>query len=285
MDHEGTLVRAAARRDFKSARSKAFWSEMWAHLTGKSTELLRFEDVQKQLHLHGQRHLGLQDIPLGKIVGTVGRYHDFTRSFLPRNTVNQERWQRLSALAHGSQGFPPIEVYKVGNAYFVIDGNHRVSVARQLGQPTIEGYVIDVPTDIPFDENTTPQELSIKAGYADFLQQTHLNVLRPGSQVILTEPGMYRQIIRHIEVHCYFLGLEQQRDVSWDDATTSWYDNVYMPMVDVIRQYDLLDQFPNRTETDLYVWMIRHQEALRDAYGEVGLSPEETARDFIDKLD
>lgn len=274
-----------AQRDFSRARMKAFWEEVWSTFTGKSTELLKFEEVQEQLGLRGQRPLGLQNIPLDKIIGTVGRYNDFTRSFLPRKSVDQGRWQRLNMLARGNQGFPPIEAYKVGDAYFVIDGNHRVSVARALNQPTIEAYVTEIPTVIPFDENTTPAELGVKAGYAEFLKQTKLEVLRPDSSVILTEPGMYQQIIQHIEVHRYYMGLNLKRDITWNEAVTSWYDNVYMPMVEAIRKHNLLEEFPNRTEADLYVWLIRHQEILTDIYSGEVPPPDETAKDFIDRLE
>lgn len=275
----------AAQRDFSRARMKAFWTELVASMTGQSTNLLRFEEVQQRLRLYGQRNLGLQNIPLDKIIGTVGRYNDFTRTFMPRKSVNEDRWKQISALARGEKGFPPIEVYKVGDAYFVIDGNHRVSVARQLGQPTIEAYVTEIPTSIPFDENVTPEELSLKEAYAEFLQYTKLDALRPSSHVELTEPGMYRQIIQHIEVHKYFMGIEQQHDITWSAAVVSWYDNVYMPMVEAIRKCDLLDEFPNRTEADLYVWLIRHQTLLRDQYGGEWRSPEDTAKDFREKLD
>lgn len=285
MDNEERLIFATeARRDFSQARMKAFWQELRSRFTGKTNSLLRWDEVQQRLKLRGQRYLGLQNIPIDNIVGTVGRYNDFTRTFLPKKSVNRERWQRLSALAHGLQGFPPIEVYKVGDAYFVIDGNHRVSVARQLGQPTIEAYVIEIPTAVPFDENTTPGELTLKEGYADFLRETRLDILRPGANVMLTEVGMYRQILHHIEVHRYFMGLEQQRDIEWSEAVASWYDNVYMPMVETIRRNRLLEEFPNRTEADLYVWLVRHQEAIHDNYQNY-LSPEETALDFIQKMD
>src|SRR5438045_9127127 len=91
-------------------------------------------------------------------------------------------------MACGPEGFPPIDVYKVGDVYFVIDGNHRVSVARQLGAKTIEAYVTELPTSVPFEPDTQPDDLLIKEGYADFLRKTHLDQLRPGSQVLLTEP-------------------------------------------------------------------------------------------------
>src|SRR2546430_503659 len=198
MDPDSQLAIAESARNFSKARMQAFWKETWSLLTRRSIDLLRFEEVKHRLRLRDERYLGLREIELDKIVGSVGRYKDFTRDFLPRTNAVRSRWQRLDAMARGPEGFPPIEVYKVGDVYFVIDGNHRVSVARQLGAKTIEAYVTELPTPVPLDANTQPDDLLIKEGYADFLRQTHLDLLRPGSQVILTEPDRYRQLIEHI---------------------------------------------------------------------------------------
>ncbi len=284
MNSESPSAIAESVRNFQQARMAAFWQEFWALLTGNSIDLLSFDEVKQRLRLHDERYLGLQEIPLEKIVGSVGRYKDFTRSFLPRTNAIRSRWQRLDAMARGMEGFPPIEVYKVGDVYFVSDGNHRVSVAHQLGAKTIEAYVTELPTAVPFDENTKPDDLETKESYAEFLRKTHLDALRPGSEVILTEPARYRQILEHISVHKYFMGIEQAHDITWDEAVVSWYDNVYMPMIELIRKYDVLSQFPGRTEADLYAWLIKHQEALRLYLGGEVLTPEETVQDFLSKL-
>ncbi len=285
MDSESAIAIAESSRNFNKARVSAFWQAAWALLTGKSIDLLRFEEVKQKLRLHDERYLGLQEIPLEKVAGSVGRYKDFTRTFLPRTNAVRSRWQRLDAMARGPEGFPPIEVYKVGEVYFVLDGNHRVSVARQLGASTIEAYVTEFPTPVALEANTTPDDLIIKGGYAEFLQKTKLDTLRPGSNVLLTEPDRYQAILQHIQVHRYFKGLDQKRDISWDEAVTSWYDNVYMPMMELIREHNVLESFPGRTEADLYAWLIKHQEALRLQHGGDYLTAEETVEDFLDKLE
>ena len=284
MDSESAISVAEAARNFNKARMDAFWQEVWSLLTRKNIDLLRFEEVKQRLRLRDERYLGLQDIPVEKIVGSVGRYKDFTRSFLPRTNSVRSRWQRLDAMARGAEGFPPIEVNKVGDAFFVVDGNHRVSVARQLGMATIEAFVTEYPTPIPIDEHTTTDELMIKEGYADFLRETQLAVLRPDSAVLLTEPARYRQILEHIKVHRYFMGIDLDRPVSWSEAVASWYDHVYMPLIELIRGSDVLEHFPGRTEADLYAWLIKHQEAMRLQHGGDFATPEETVEDFVSKL-
>lgn len=278
-------ARVEAHHAFSKARIQAFWQRVWSTLTGKSIDLLHFEEVRQALRLRDERYLGRLEIELDKIVGSVGRYHDFTRTFLPRTNASQERWIAVSTVAQSSTGYPPIEVYKVGDVYFVIDGNHRVSVARQMGNRTIDAYVTDMPTSIPLDVDTNPNDLLIKSGYAEFLTKTRLDTIRPGISVILTEPDRYNRIIEHIDVHRYFMGLDQKRDVSYEEAVGSWYDNVYMPLIGLIREYKMLEVFAeNRTETDLYAWLIKHQEAMRDNYGGEWMTPRETVDDFTAKL-
>jgi hypothetical protein len=283
LDHEEVSARAQAEIDFQRARNQAFWSIIWAKIRGESTDLLNFDEVRQKLRLSDERYLGRQEIPLDSIVGSVGRYQDFTRKFLPKRTVNRDRWKAIDALTLGSIGFPPIEVYKVGDAYFVLDGNHRVSVARANGMKTIEAYVTEWSTEVPFDKDTTPEDLFIKEGYAHFLRHTHLKTLRPDSDVVLTEPSRYPAILEHIQVHHYYLGLDCKCPVTWSEAVASWYDNVYLPMVEAIRKHDMLADLPHRTEADLYVWLIQHQGEMQEAYGGEPMSPDDTVEDFIEK--
>ena len=283
MIDEKALTAAQTEQDYSKARSQAFWASIWDRLRGETSELLNFEEVRQRLRLNDERYLGLQDIPLDNIVGSVGRYKDFTRKFLPKGSINKDRWKAVDALALGQSGFPPIEVYKVGDAYFVLDGNHRVSVARSIGMPAIEAYVTELRTDVPFDKHTTPKDLFIKEGYARFLRETHLKTLRPDSELLLTEPGNYQAILEHIEVHRYFVGINCGCPPTWEEAVTSWYDNVYMPVVRAIRQHNMLEDFPDRTEADLYVWIIWHQEELTEHYIDPSVTLDDTVMDFIEK--
>jgi hypothetical protein len=115
------------------------------------------------LGLVSSHDLGLQQIPLDRIVGSVGKYQEFSRSFLPRLTRNKERWKGVFVGALDVQGLPPIDVYQVGEVYFVIDGNHRVSVARQLGATTIEAYVTKLSTGATITSDTALPTLILEA--------------------------------------------------------------------------------------------------------------------------
>ncbi len=261
------LSLSSAVRDFRHARREAAMQEIVARLTGKSADLLSFEDVRRKLKAKSSGSQELKEIPLDAIVGSVGRYSDFTRSFLPRQDSDQERWTRVKAAVIGSGGLPPIEVYQIGQAYFVLDGNHRVSVARQVGATHIKAYVIEVHTKVPLSPDVQPDDLILKAEYADFLEHTRLDESRPEANLDVTVPGQYRVLEGHIDVHRYFMGLEQKREIPYQEAVNHWYDEVYLPAVQVIRERGVLQDFPERTETDLYVWVSRYRAALEQALG------------------
>ena len=131
-------------RQYETAAMYAFWEEVIGRLRGKPAQLLSFDEVRECLRLWKELDRGLHDIPMEQIVGSVGRPNDFTGSFRPKNAVSRERWTRIFAETIGEMGLPPIEVYKVGDVYYVRDGNHRVSVARSMGFDTIQAYVTEV---------------------------------------------------------------------------------------------------------------------------------------------
>ena len=234
-------------QDFRRARSQAKLKQLVARVTGESTELLSYEEVRRKLRAYASSDRGLRDIPLDAIVGSVGRYNDFTRDFLPRQDFTQDRWAKVKAASEGSPGLPPIDVYKVGESYFVKDGNHRVSVARQLGAISIQAYVTEVLVRVPLDPNTQPDDLILKAEYAEFLERTHLDELRPEADLSVTIPGQYPTLEEHIAVHRHYMGIDQQRFIPPDEAVSHWYDMIYLPAVQAMQEGGILRNFPNRT--------------------------------------
>jgi hypothetical protein len=254
-------------RDFDRARRKAFIQGILSLLTRKSLDLLPYDQVREQLRLHGRRFRGLQEVPLDQIVGSVGRYRDFTRTFLPRSSDLRERWASVEDRVVRVGGLPPVELYQVDDAYFVRDGNHRVSVARAQRAPSIEAYVWEYPSLVPLTPDDDLNDLLIKREYVVFLERTRLNRLRPDQRIEFTAPGRYRDLLEHIEVHRHYLGQERGREVPYQEAVTGWYDNVYLPIAQAIGEYDVLSRFPGRTEADLYIWISRWQHELSERYG------------------
>ena len=274
---------ASANQDFRRARSRATLEEIMARLTGKSAELLCYEDVRQNLRATTPTSRGLQDIPLDAIAGSVGRCTDFTRSFLPLKDSDRARWAKVELATTDLQGLPPIEVYKIDQVYFVVDGNHRVSTARQLGAAYIQAYVTEVHTKLPLSPDDQPDDLIVKAEYVEFLDHTHLDEFRPEADMSVSVPGQYRELEEHIAVHRYLMGVEEKREIPYEAAVAHWYDTVYLPVVQIIREKGILRDFPDRTETDLYLWIAKHRAELAQGLdGEI--RTEAAADDLVKKL-
>ncbi len=255
-----------AINDFRAARQRAALQEVFGFLTGRSTRLLSYEEVAQKLKLSARADRGIRQIPVHAIVGSVGRYTDFTRTFLPRPQEDEQRWARLKSEVSPAD-FPPIDVYKVGEVYFVLDGNHRVSIARQEGMEQIDAYVTEVYTPVPLTPDVQPDDLIVKSEYAEFLAKTRLAELRPNVNITLTAPGQYHKLLENIEIECLSSEGDPCGCKSYEEAATCWYDEVYLPMVDSIREQGLMRWFPHRTEADLALWVLEHRTALVEKLG------------------
>jgi hypothetical protein len=259
---------------FDTARRAALMSDLIRPLLGRPVDLVPFAEVRERLGLASFVDRGIRDVPLERIVGSLERSRDFTRAFLPREDSLRERWMGILRLAEGPQGFAPIDLYQVGEAYFVVDGHHRVSVARAVGAQAIEARVREFLTPVELGPDADLDDLARtlrERGRAEFLAATGIVPEREG-ELAASDVDAYPRLLEHIGVHRYFLGLEEQRDVSWPEAVASWRWSVYRPMVEAIRASAVLDDFPGQTETDLYLFTMDHLHALREQLGP-GVSP------------
>jgi nucleotide-binding universal stress UspA family protein len=179
----------------------------------------------------------------------------------------------------GLSELPPIDVYQIGEVYFVRDGNHRVSVAREVGVKKIRANVTVLPSKVSLSPDISPDDLILKAEYVTFLENTQLDQIRSDADLTLTVPGGYEELEEHIRVHRYFMGLEQQREIPYQEAAAHWYDEVYCPIVEVMHKQEVLKTFPDRTETDLYLWVSRHRSELQSRWG-MDVEPESAAADL-----
>ena len=253
--------------EFHRARRQAAVETLLARLSGHSVDLLSFNEVADMLGVSGQSSGGLRQIPLAAIVGSVGRYQDFTRTFLPRNEADEDRWVNVGAAAPVVGDLPPIEVYKIGDNYFVLDGNHRVSIARRQRVVYIDAYITEVRTRAPLPSGARPDDLITAAEYAAFLEATRLDITRRDVDMRVSVPGQYRHLENHIEAFRYHVETETGQDLPFDEAAAGWYDAVYLPLVEAIREQGILRYFPGRTETDFFVWLARHRAELENELG------------------
>ncbi len=280
---DSQLPYSAARAEdkFYQMRRKGAMQGWWARIFGKDNDLMPFHEVLKLVRNRRISKVERQAVPLDKIIGSEGRYQDFTRAFFPKEGANKERWKRLDQALNKLETLPPVELYKIGDAYFVRDGHHRVSVARANGLKEIDAYVYEVETDIPVTTDTDLQTLALEAGKKRFLEKSGIEQIRPEANIVLTAPGRYYRLLEHIDVHRYYMGLEQKREIPYEEAVASWYDNVYMPFVKAVRDSGVLERFPGRTESDLYVWVIENRDKLQQIAGRP-LSSEETVKTFAE---
>lgn len=267
--------------EFEAARRAALMSDLLALVAGRPADLLPFDTVQEGLKLRHLVDRGIHEVPFDRIVGTLGlgRAREFNRAFLPRLDELRGRWEEIRELAEGPVGFPPVELYKVDQAYFVIDGHHRISVARSLGAPAIEAHVTEFLTPVPLAPGASVEDVLLRRGLADFLEATGLTVDEPDEYRVTVADG-YQRLIEHIQVHGYYKGIESGRNLPWDEEVASWRDTVYRPMVEVIRRSGILEEFPGRTEADLYLFTMDHLHYLREQYGNPALPADEAVQDF-----
>jgi hypothetical protein len=149
---ETGLPRADVEYDFVRVRRRQFLSMVANHLRGRhgdKNRLVPLDEFAGPLGWRGERRLGLQTIPLESIVGSVTTRRDFDRRFRPTSARARSRWERLALAQRRGEAIPPIEVYRLGDRHFVVDGHHRVSIAAATRQRWIDAYVTQVLTAVP----------------------------------------------------------------------------------------------------------------------------------------
>jgi hypothetical protein len=265
-----------AHDDFDRARWKAFWRRVTTLVTGKSNQLLPFDEVRGRIPLKGQHFLGLRQVPIDKIVGSQGRYLDFDRAFLPVQNRTRDRWVSIDKAHYSQTALPAVDLFKMGDIYFVKDGNHRVSVARERGQEFIDAFVIEIDVPVKLTSDTIVDDLVLKQAYARFAEQTSLLSLRPESSFETKDINNYDRLLEHIAAHRWYMGEQQGAEVQYEDAVTSWYDTVYLPLVTTLKENSVLKPFRDVTETDLYLLVMDYQWYLREVYRED--QPDENAK-------
>jgi hypothetical protein len=269
--------------DFRAAREKAFLRSILGLLIGKPRKLMAWDEVADKLKLRGMISRGVQPVPVDKVIGSVGRYRDFDDAFLPASNDLSERWRRITRAFYDEVSLPPAKLYKVGDVYFVLDGNHRISVAKELGVRFIDAEVTEAMTRVPVTENDIDADKLVLLGeYAEFLERTRLDKLRPEQSIRFSIGGAYERLTEHIAMHRYYMGLDLKRDITDDEAVIDWYENVYLPIVVAVRSQNVLADFPHRTEADLYLWVIDHQHYLKESGLAPDMTPQQAASDYAE---
>lgn len=236
---------------------------------GRPSDLLPLEEATRRLQPFARRHLGLRAIPVSQVVGTDSRGADFDRDFLPRRPEIGPRWRNVEE-AFPEGGFPPIAVYQLGEAYFIIDGHHRVAIARQRRVETIDAEVTELKARWHLPANADLVELVHAEQERLFMEQSGLGGARPDAHIRFCKPAGYLELIENVQIHGYHLMLDADRALAREEIAADWYDRVYVPSVEAIRAEDLQALHPGATESDFFLCVYYRR---RELYPEVGCVP------------
>ena len=251
-----------AAHQFDRARRKVLLRDILAFLRGYRNHLLDFGQLSDALASGDPVDLGIREVALDDIRGSVDRYQEFDLAFLPRHEGLRERWQRVEAARRYGLPTRPVELYKLGDVYFVRDGHHRVSVARSHGDKTIQAHVLEITSRVPLRPDLKPDELPDIRAYGDFLRVTRADEILPGVDLRLSEPKYYARLLRHIALFRYLNRKPGEEPREWPEAVEAWYEQLYRPICEMIRDSGVMAHFPKRTRTDLYLWITTHFRQL-----------------------
>lgn len=272
----------STREDFSRAKTRARFQSLLNTLTWKNTDLLSFYEVTSIIKPKSETYRGMQTIPVSRIIGSEGRYHDFSSAFFPKREMLRNRWESVDRAVLSDIVLPPISVFSLGGYYFVRDGNHRVSVAKAQGVEFIDAEVVELDSQIPLEEGMTMKTLRRRVVAYErnaFIQQYKPSYL-PMGEIVFTSPGAYPEMVNHILVHKYFINQNQKEEIPFEQAAVSWYKNVYAPIVKVIREEHLLFQFPGSTEGDMYLWIVRTWDDMKRQKKNQNIPIEEAAEEI-----
>ncbi|MEU4672178.1 chromosome partitioning protein ParB [Amycolatopsis sp. NPDC023774] len=253
--------RADAEHDFLRARRGQVLSRLSTWLRREPDDvniMLPFHEVVDALGYAGESRIGLRVITLDSIVGTVDRSRDFDRRFRPTSGRVRERWERLALAARRGEAIPPIEVYRVGELHFIIDGHHRASVAHAQGLSTIEAQVTVVRTKLDPTGIRYRGDLIVKDYRRLFLERVPLTGHARAS-VIMSDPWDYAQLGEHVEAWGFRLMQDEGRFTDRAKLAQRWFDEEFTPVTGMLRQADLVG---DRTDAEAYLWVAAERYRL-----------------------
>jgi hypothetical protein len=237
--------------------------------TRRKPDLLELDEVERRLRPFARRYLGVRPIPLELVVGTEGKVGAFTRDFRPRHAFSRDRLRSLTE-AFPDGGFPPIVAVKLGDTYFVIDGHHRVALARRSGGETIDADVTEFIARVPLPAGADMVELVLRELERVFLEDSGLAEARPGLRVAASRPALYLELLENLQVHGYHLMLERERVLGTAEIAADWHDRIYGPVVAAIERDRLGKEYRDVPDGDLFLLLHRKR---REGFPSCGCPP------------
>jgi hypothetical protein len=251
---------------FDRARRRSAYARLARIVQGGSRDLLPLDQAIERLRPFARRYLGIRPIPVSQVVGTEGRGGDFDRDFQPRRPDVRERWRRVEQ-AFPDAGFPPIVVYQLGEAYFVIDGHHRVAIARQQRMETIDAEVTELRARWHLPADADIVELIHAEQERVFMDESGLGEARPEAHMRFSRPVGYIELLETVQLHGYHLMLAAQRALPRAEIAADWYASVYLPTIEAIHAERLDEVCPEVTDPDRFLWVWNRRRELIPEYG------------------
>jgi hypothetical protein len=234
------LPQTDAQFDFTRQRRRRGVARLAARLRrGDVDVILPFEEVVQALGRRGERHLGLQSIELDSIVGTVDRGREFDRSFRPTSGRVRTRWERIATEQRKGKAMPPIDVYRIGEVHFVKDGHHRVSVARALGNDTIDAYVTEVVTAVGAGRDITMADLPLKSHERLFRERVPLPP-EAREKIELSDEWRYAALAEAVEAWGFRVMQETGEFMDRAAVADAWFHDEYEPVTKMLSEAGLL---------------------------------------------
>jgi len=228
--------------------------------------LLELDEVERRLKPFERRYLGVRAIPLDALVGTDSRASSFTRDFRPLHAFSRDRMRSLQA-AFADGAFPPIVTVKLGGTYFVIDGHHRVALARRGGADMIDADVTELIARVSLPAGADMLEVVLRELERIFLEDSGLAEAHPGVRVPVSRPAHYLELLENVQVHGYHMMRGRGRVLESAEIAANWYDAIYAPTLDAIEGLSLGRLYGDAPAGDLFLVLHRHR---RDAFPSTG---------------
>ena len=232
----------------------------------RSDRLLELDEVERRLRPFGRRYLGVLAIPITALVGTDGRASSFTRDFRPLHAFSRDRMRSL-ARAFADGAFPPIVTVKLGETYFVIDGHHRIALARRAGTEVIDADVTELIARVPLPAGADMLEVVLRELERIFLEDSGLAEARPAARVAVSRPAHYLELLENVQVHGYHFMRDRGRVLENREIAANWYDAIYTPTLAAIDRLGLGRAYRDAPPGDLFLVLHRHR---RDAFPSTG---------------
>ena len=232
-------------------------------------DLLELDDVERRLRPFARHYVGVRPIPLDRVVGTDGKVGAFTRRFEPRHAFSRDRLRSLES-AFPDGGFPPIVAVKLGEAYFVIDGHHRVSLARRHGGKTIDADITEFVARVPLPPGADMVEVVLRELERVFLEESGIAEARPGVRVGASRPAVYLELLENLQVHGYHLMREKERILEKKEIAADWYDRIYAPVFAAVDRTRLGKDYRDAPDADLFLLLHRRR---REGFPSCGCPP------------